>query len=178
MMGRLAKVFSIVGGVLVTFMVVGFLLPGTWSAEVSIEVPANPELVYPLLADLGRWGEWTQWSEVESTISDPPYGSEAVRSWDDAQYGSGSVTITESRATDLVRYRVRIGEQAEVIGTLEVAASPNGSVVTWREEGDFGRNPLMGYVARTMSDSQERQLSESLGTLKDLLAGTVSDGGG
>ena len=176
MMGRLFRVFGIVGGLLVTFMAVGFLLPGTWSAEVSVEVPVSPESIFPLLADLGRWDEWTQWAEVQSTLSEPSSGSGAVRSWDDPQYGSGSVTITESRPPELVRYRVRVGEGTEVIGTLEVEESPNGSVVTWREEGDFGRNPLMGYVARTMSDSQGRQLSENLDRLKNVVGRASGDG--
>ena len=161
-MGRLTKVFGLIGGVLVAFMAVGFLLPGRWSAEVSIDLETGPESVFPLLADLGRWDEWTQWSEVESTLTDPSSGVGAVRSWDDERYGSGSVTIVESRPFELVRYRVRIGEGSEVVGTLSLERSPTGSVVTWREEGDFGRNPLMGYVARTMSNAQGQQLSESL----------------
>ena len=167
MMGRLAKIFGVIGGLLLAFMTVGFWLPGTWSAQASIEVPLSPEAVYPLLVDLGRWDEWTQWGEVESTLSDPSFGSGAVRSWEDDQYGSGSVTITESHPSELVRYRVRIGERAEVVGELKLEASTGGSLVTWREEGDFGRNPLMGYVARSMSDSQGRQLSESLDRLKE-----------
>ena len=171
MMRRLAKVFGIVGGLLVVFMATGFLLPGTWSAEVSVEIDADPEAIYPLLADLGRWSEWTQWAELESTLSDPSSGAGAVRNWDDPQYGSGSVTLIESRPSERVRYRVRIGEGAEVMGILRVERSPSGSVVTWREEGDFGRNPLMGYVARTMSTSQGRQLTESLDKLKDVVGG-------
>jgi len=176
MMGRLTKVFGIIGGLLLAFMAVGFLLPGTWSAEVSIEVVAAPESVYPLLSDLERWDEWTQWGEVESTLSDPSSGAGAMRSWDDELYGSGSVTITESRPFELVRYRVQVGKGAGVIGTLEIEESPNGTVVTWREEGDFGRNPLMGYVARTMSDSQEKQLSDNLDRLKDVVGASSGSG--
>ena len=171
-MRRLTKVFGVIGGLLLAFMAVGFWLPGTWSAEASMEIPFSPEGVYPLLVDLGRWDEWTQWSDVESTLSDPSSGSGAVRSWDDDQYGSGSVTITESRPSELVRYRVRIGGRAEVLGELQVEASTGGSRVTWREEGDFGSNPLMGYVARSMSDSQGAQLSESLGRLKEAVGGS------
>ena len=177
MMKLLAKVFTIIGGLLVTFMTVGFLLPGTWSAEAGIEIMAEPDVVFPLLDDLGRWDEWTRWGGIESTISDPPRGSGAVRSWDDVQYGSGSVTIVESHSPDLVRYRVTIGEKAGVVGTLRLTASRDGSVVTWLEEGDFGRNPLMGYVARTMSKSQGQQLTESLERLKDVVGRISPDGG-
>lgn len=176
MRGRLAKIFGLIAALLLAFMAVGFWLPGTWSAEASIEVPAAPEAVFPLLVDLARWDEWTQWGDVESTLSDQSSGSGAVRSWNDDQYGSGSVTITESRPSELVRYRVRIGEGVEVIGELKLETSAGGSLVTWREEGDFGHNPLMGYVARSMSDSQGRQLSESLGRLKEAVG--ASGGGG
>jgi hypothetical protein len=169
MMKSLAKAFTIIGGLLALFMTVGFLLPGTWSAEATLEVPAEPEAVFPFLDDLGRWDEWTQWAEIASTISDPPSGSGATRNWEDAQYGSGSVTIVESRPSELVRYQVSVGESAGVTGTLRLSASPNGSVVTWIEEGDFGRNPLMGYVARSMTESQGQQLTESLERLKNVV---------
>ncbi len=38
--------------------------------------------------------------------------------------------------------------------------------VTWREEGDLGRNPLMGYVARNMPESQGAQMAEDLEKLR------------
>ena len=176
MMGRLAKIFGFIGVLLVAFMAVGFWLPGTWSAEASIEIPTAPDSVYPVLADLARWDEWTPWGDVESILSDPSKGPGAQRSWDDDLYGAGSVIITDGRPPEFVRYRVRIGERAEIVGELELRASSSGSVVTWREEGDFGRNPLMGYVARTMSDSQGSQLSESLGKLRALWEETGGSG--
>ena len=168
MMGRLAKIFGFIGALLVAFMAVGFWLPGTWSAEASMEIPAAPESIHPFVADLARWDEWTLWGDVESTLSDPSAGPGAVRSWNDDQYGAGSVTITESHPPGLVRYRVEIGENAVIVGELALEASTAGSLVTWREEGDFGRNPLMGYVARGMSDSQSSQLLESLERLRAL----------
>jgi len=174
MMRRLTKIFGAIGGILVAFMAVGFLLPHTWSAEAHLEIPADRDVVFPFLVDLGRWDEWTQWGEVESTLSSPSSGPGAVRSWDDAQYGSGSVTITESRPSALVRYRVTVGEAAEIVGELKLTASAAGSLVTWREEGDFGRNPLMGYVARGMSDSQGRQLTDGLERLKKVVRESAS----
>ena len=48
MMAPLAKVFGGIGTVLVTLMLIGFLLPGTWSAEASIEIEAAPTEVFPV----------------------------------------------------------------------------------------------------------------------------------
>ena len=166
MMAPLAKVFGGIGTVLVTLMVIGFVLPGTWSAEASIRIEAAPTEVFPLLNDLSRWDAWTNWGELDSELSDPSRGVGASRSWEDPNLGSGSVTITGSGPPTFVRYEVEVGGGASVGGELRIEALEGASRVTWREEGDFGRNPLMGYVARGMAKAQGAQLAEGLEKLR------------
>lgn len=162
MMALLAKVFGAIGAVLVTFMVIGLVLPGTWSAEASLQIDASPAEVFPYLNDLSRWDRWTNWGEIDSELSDPSRGVGASRAWDDPNFGSGSVTITDSGSPTFVRYQVEVESGASVIGEIRIEALGEASLVTWREEGDFGRNPLMGYVARGMAKSQGAQLAEGL----------------
>ena len=166
MMAPLAKVFGAIGTVLVTLMVIGFVLPGTWSAEASIEIEAVPTEVFPFLNDLSRWDTWTNWGDIDSELSDPSRGVGASRSWEDANFGSGAVTITGSEGPTVVRYKVEIEGGATVNGELRIEALRGTSRVTWREDGDFGRNPLMGYVARGMAKSQGAQLAEGLEKLR------------
>ena len=166
MMAPLAKIFGGIATVLVAFMLIGLLLPGTWSAESSIQIEAAPADVFPLLNDLGQWDAWTNWGDIESAVSDPSSGVGASRSWDDINFGSGSVTITSSSAPTLVQYEVEVDGSASVTGELRIEAVGGVSLVTWREEGDLGRNPLMGYVARSMPESQGAQLAEGLEKLR------------
>ncbi len=166
MMATLAKVFGGIAAILLTLMLIGLVLPGTWSAEASIQIEAAPTDLFPFLNDLSRWDTWTNWGEVESELSDPSLGVGASRSWDDPNLGSGSVTITGSEAPTFVRYEVKIEGGASVSGELRIEALGGASRVTWREEGDLGRNPLMGYVARGISKSQEAQLAEGLEELR------------
>ena len=166
MMAPLAKVFGAIGAVLVTLMLIGFVLPGTWSAEASIQIEAAPTEVFPFLNDLSRWDTWTNWGDLASQLSDPSVGVGASRRWDDPNFGSGSVTITDSGSPRFVRYEVEIEGGASVAGELRIEASGEASRLTWREEGDFGRNPLMGYVARGMAKSQGAQLAEGLEKLR------------
>ena len=166
MMAPLAKVFGGIATVLVTLMLIGFVLPGTWSAEASIQIEAAPTEVFPLLNDLSRWDTWTNWGDIESELSDPPRSAGASRNWDDPNFGSGSVTITSSVAPTFVRYEVEVEGGASVSGELRIEALEGGSRVTWREAGDLGRNPLMGYVARNMPKSQGVQLAEGLEKLR------------
>ena len=67
-----------------------------------------------------------------------------------------------SGSPTFVRYEVEVEGGAWVTGELRIQALGGVSRVTWREEGDFGRNPLMGYVARGMAKSQGAQLAEGL----------------
>ena len=57
---------------------------------------------------------------------------------------------------------------AAAAGELRIEALEGGSRVTWREEGDLGRNPMMGYVARNMPKSQGVQLVEGLERLRQI----------
>ena len=166
MMAPLAKVFGGIGTVLIILMLIGFVLPGTWSAEASIQIEASPTEVFPFLNDLSRWDTWTNWGDLESEMSDPSVGVGASRSWDDPNFGSGSVTIISSGPPTFVRYEVEIEGGASIGGELNIEALGEASRVTWREGGDFGRNPLMGYVARGMAKSQGAQLTEGLEKLR------------
>ena len=168
MMAPFAKIFGGIAAVLVTLMLIGLALPGAWSAEASIEIEAAPTEVFPYLNDLSRWDTWTNWGDIESELSDPPRSIGASRSWDDPNFGTGSVTITSSAAPTLVRYEVQVEGGASVSGELRIEALGAASRVTWREEGDLGRNPLMGYVARNMPQSQGAQLAEGLEKLRQI----------
>jgi hypothetical protein len=162
MMAPLAKIFGGIGAVLVTLMLIGLVLPGTWTAEASLRIEAAPAEVFPFLNDLSRWDRWTNWGDIDSELSDPSRGVGASRSWDDPDFGSGSVTITDSGSPTFVRYEVEVEGGASVTGELRIESLGAASRVTWREDGDFGRNPLMGYVARGMAKSQGAQLAEGL----------------
>jgi hypothetical protein len=166
MMARLAKVFGTIAAALVTLMLIGFLLPGTWAAEASVEIDASPAEVFPFLNDLSQWAVWTNWGDIESSLSSPSRGVGASRTWNDPNFGSGSVTITGSGPPTFVSYEVEIEGGASVGGELTIEDQGGASRVIWREQGDFGRNPLMGYVARGMARSQGAQLAEGLEKLR------------
>jgi len=169
-----ARAFAVIAAALSASLLIGLWLPSSWLAESSIEIAADPATVFVFLEDLSRWEEWTPWGDIESEVTDPPSGIGAGRVWDDEQLGSGSVTITESRPPGLLRYRVEMGGRERINGELEVVAVAEGSLVTWKEAGDFGWNPLMGYVARGMGESQGKQLAASLIRLKQVSAAVDS----
>jgi hypothetical protein len=157
---------------------VGVALPGTWSAERSTVVGAPPDSVFAWIEAPRRWDRWTPWGGLESTFSGPDRGAGATRSWDDPFMGEGTFTITASERPRRLEYRVEVEDGAMVTRgafTLD-AAGPASTRVTWRESGDFGWNPLMGYAALNMDRIQGTELERGLVRLR-LLAetGTLPD---
>ena len=168
----LAVVFGVLGAAGLSFLAIGVILPGKWEAERSIHIGATAAEVFVRVDSLVMWDEWTIWGDVPSTLEGPGRGTGAVRVWDDPAYGSGRFTIVESLPGRSLRYRVIVeGGAMTILGSFVFAPDDEGTNVTWREEGDFGRNPLLGYVARTMDESQGDELERSLQRLRSLLEG-------
>jgi len=159
-----AGVLALLAG---TFVLVGILLPGTVEVTRRVEIKAPPEAVFPLLDDLEAWMQWMPWGEVASRLDGPEAGTGARRVWDDPELGSGSLTLVESRPPFGVDYEVEVADGAiRFTGTISVEARGAGSLVTWTERADLGWNPLLGWTALTMDESQGRQLRDGLDRLK------------
>jgi hypothetical protein len=160
-----------VAGVLVAFLVVGLILPGDWAAERERLISAPPGAVAPLVTDLARWPEWSAMGQVEGELSDPSSGAGATLSWDDPQWGQGVFTLTAVEE-NAVAYEVRVEDGSlRTRGRLTFTPEGGGTRVVWREEGDFGRNPLLAWFALGMDRLQGTELEKGL----DALAASVGE---
>ena len=160
------KVLSAAIVLLVLALLIGFLLPGRWDVERSAVVAAPPAAVFPWLDDPHRWDQWAPLGEVIATFSGPPRGAGASRRWTHPEVGDGMFTILSTILDREVRYRVEVqGGRMVTEGTLRLSAEGTGTRVTWQEQGDFGRNPLFGYLARSMDRMQGAQMEGSLARL-------------
>ena len=52
-------------------------------------------------------------------------------------------------------------------GSFAIESRGSNSLVTWTERADLGWNPLLGWTALGMEESQGMQLEESLARLKE-----------
>ena len=161
-----ARIFGILSGLFILYLLLGLLLPGTWEARVEKVIHAPPERVFPLLNELEAWSRWSPMPQAGTSTFGPPRGPGAGLRWDDPQYGKGEVTIVSSRENQLLEYRVEVeGGALEIRGRLALEPTGEGTRIFWSEAGDFGWNPLLGYAARSMSSSQAEVMAESLETL-------------
>lgn len=160
------------------FVVVGVLLPGRVEVVRSVEVRAAPEAVFPFLNDLAAWDEWAPWGQVQSRLEGPASGPGARRVWDDPSIGAGSFALTNARPPSRVDYVVEVeGGALRFEGAIAVEAKNTPasgapeivSIVTWTERADLGWNPLLGWTALAMDQSQGQVLQDSLERLKELV---------
>jgi hypothetical protein len=159
------------GALLILFLVIGWLLPQSWEAEASAHIPAPASAVYPLIDSPEGWRQWTPWPESGVERSGPDRGTGATLSWNDPEPGAGSFAIVGGTEPARVDYAVRVDEGAmRTDGTLSLTPEAGGVRVDWREEGDLGWNPLMGYWALSLSRAQSEELAKGLDRLRTLVA--------
>lgn len=171
------KILAALAAFLALLLGVGLALPGTWSAERERVIEAPPDSVFAHLDVLERWDRWSPWPDVEITRSGPSRGKGATMAWDDPFAGAGSFSIEESSAPDRLAYRVEVeGGSMVTRGVFRLSPASGGTRVRWREEGDFGWNPLMGYAALTMHRVQGAELERGLARLAAVVeTGTLPD---
>lgn len=159
---------GILAALMACFLIAGILLPGTVEVTRSLDIEAPPEIIFPLLEAPSAWDSWTPWGEVESRLEGPPAGAGARRVWEDAQMGSGALTIVAATPPSSVAYLVEVEDGAiRFEGSFTVEGRGSTSRVTWSERVDLGWNPLLGWTALGMEESQGLQLEESLARLKE-----------
>ena len=162
------KFFSFLALVFTSLILIGLVLPGTWEVERSLDVPAVPEQVFAYVNEVSLWEAWTDWPDAAPERFGPSSGVGAGRSWSDPEFGDGVFTIVESVTAERVRYRVEVESGSMITeGTIDLDPIEDGTRVTWRETGDFGWNPILGYVARAMDRLQGREMEVGLERLRE-----------
>jgi hypothetical protein len=172
-----AKIFGALSAILILYLLLGLLLPGTWEAEVEVVLEASPSRVFPFLNRTDHWILWNPMPESGSSFIGPEEGVGSGLAWEDPQYGFGEFRILASEQDSVVEYEVQVeGGSLEIRGVVTLTTEGAATALRWTEKGDFGRNPLLGYAARGMAGSQAEAMRSHLATLEALLARPLPGG--
>jgi hypothetical protein len=165
------KIFLIGLGVILLFtVIVGLLLPGEWRAEARVSISAEPAAIHEHVGDLNRWSGWatTGLKEQDPTavITVTGEGVGASMSWTGDRVGQGRIVITEIDPAGGIRYDAAFkGDEINARGRISYESSPEGTIVTWVEEGALP--PVIGgYFGGMVSQSVQEQLQLNLEALK------------
>jgi hypothetical protein len=150
-------------------LAVGLFLPSTWEAETEAVLAAPPEAVYARVDGAEGWLAWTPAPDEGVTRFGPARGAGSGYAWDDPAWGSGRFAISAATPPRVVAYEVEVEGGIRIEGRLELEAVDEGTRVRWSEAGDFGWNPMLGYLSGRMASLQGEQLRQSLEELRALV---------
>ncbi|MBI2060300.1 MAG: SRPBCC family protein [Nitrospirae bacterium] len=156
--------------------VVSFFLPSQWSVERSSVIKAPPEAIFVHLNSFKNWKAWSPWEgkdpQMTMSYEGPEEGVGAATRWDSPKMGKGTMTLTESVPPQKVVYDLDISEgKYRMKGSFTLTPGGEGTTVTWRDEGDVGKNPIGKYFALLMPRMIAKDFDEGLANLKKLLEG-------
>ncbi|HUN91270.1 MAG TPA: SRPBCC family protein [Burkholderiaceae bacterium] len=155
---------------------VGFLLPGSYRIERSVEITAPATRVYPLIADPREWKRWSAWNRRDPAMlidySGPASGAGAAWSWRSRSEGNGRMEFTEAVADQRVAYALSFADDSmRSHGSLTLDAQGNRVRVAWTNEGDLGRNPAARWFGLFMDRIVGPDFEAGLRNLKSIVEG-------
>ncbi len=153
-------------------LLVGLFLPRTFHVERSIDVQAGAEAIYPDLAGLRRWPEWTVWNKdmdpgLELTYGSPDTGEGAEYSWRGPKLGNGQLKLLKANPTNGIAYALSFDNGSMVSeGAITLEKVAGVVRVTWSNHGDLGKNPVNRYFGMMMDRMVGPDFEKGLQRLK------------
>lgn len=139
----LKKILIGLAAVIAVFVVVVALQPAHFTYTRSATIAAAPSAIFPHVNDVKKWEAWSPWAKLDPNMKmsykGPSAGVGAVSAWaGNSDVGEGSMTVTESRANELVRFRLDFVKPMAGTSTAEFTFKPqgNGTVVAWSMSGE------------------------------------------
>jgi uncharacterized protein YndB with AHSA1/START domain len=124
------------------FVVVVASRPGDFKVARSLAINAPAETVFAQVNTLRQWEAWNPWGKLDPnakmTYDGPPSGVGASYTWTgNAQVGAGRSTIIESKAAELVRFRLEFLKPMKAVNQAEFTFKTAGAqtAVTWTMTG-------------------------------------------
>ncbi len=134
----------------ILLLLISLFLPSQYRVERTVVIKAPPEAIYPWLAQLKQWPEWTVWNTTMDptltyTFSGPAEGAGAEMAWT-SKSGPGALKLTAADAKTGVQYEMNFDHGKFLSkGGVTLAATEGGTRAMFFNEGAFGFNPIARY---------------------------------
>lgn len=139
------KILIALAATLVGFAVFVATRPADFRITRSAKISAPADVIFTHVNELKKWPAWSPWAKMDPqmkvTYSGPEAGVGASYSWvGNNDVGEGSMTITESKPAELVRFNLRFLKPMEATNVTDFTFTPAGdqTLVTWSMTGTNG----------------------------------------
>ena len=132
------KILLVLAVIILVFVAVVWTRPDEFRVERSITISAQPEAVFPHVNNLHNWKAWSPWAKLDpnakETFQGPAEGKDAHFAWaGNHEVGEGSMTVTESRPNESIRFRLDFVKPFRGTNTAEFMFRSEGekTLVIW-----------------------------------------------
>ncbi len=153
-------------------VLIGFLLPSTYAVERSVTIKAQPQAIHAYVGDLRKWPDWTAWNltkfpDMKYSYEGDPTAVGGAQVWSGESSGNGRLSITSTDAATGLDFLLDF-EQGKYVSTGTIDYTPVGAetVVTWRNTGDLGMNPLSRWMGLAFDSMMGPDFEQGLDKLK------------
>jgi hypothetical protein len=176
----LKKILIAVAIIAVVFVIVVALQPADFRIVRSANMAAPAPAVFAQVNDFHNWEAWSPWAKLDpaakSTFEGPPAGTGAIFRWaGNSEVGEGSMTITDSRPSELIRIKLEFLRPFAATNTAEFAFKPEGNqtVVTWSMEGQNNFIAKAFCLFMNMDKMVGDQFEKGLASMKSVVEGAA-----
>jgi hypothetical protein len=138
----LRKILLGLAAIIPVFVVVVALQPSEFRITRSANIAAPAPDVFAQVNDFHKWEAWSPWAKLDpaakAVFEGPPAGKGAVFRWaGNSEVGEGSMTLTESRPSELIRIKLEFVKPMAGTSIAEFTFKPQGdrTEVTWAMSG-------------------------------------------
>ena len=159
--------------IIVVFIIIVAMQPSSYRVMRSLAIAAPPDALFPHMNDLKKWEVWNPWGKADPnmklTYGGPASGVGANYSWaGNNEVGEGRATITESRPSESVKYKMEFFKPMSATSEMEFAFKPQGNqtevTVTVTGEKNFMAKALCLFMS--MDKMIGRKFEKALADLK------------
>ncbi|MGF1565274.1 MAG: SRPBCC family protein [Flavobacteriales bacterium] len=172
---KFVKVILLLAILLVgVWIVLCFVGPAAIRTERSVQINAQPEVVFGLVNDLQVWEAWSPWqgkdSTMVTTLTNPSIGMGATMSWTSRGMGNGSMQITQSQPFAYIATTLVFSDfDGESYANFTFKKEGEGTEVTWNMDGSEIPFLVRGFLALMDPISEiNKDYDEGLAALKTL----------
>jgi hypothetical protein len=129
--------------IIAIFCVVVAMQPARYTVERSATINAPAPVVFAQVNDFHKWQAWSPWEKLDPNMkkefSGAAAGNGAVYSWaGNNDVGEGKMTITDSRASDLIKIKLEFIKPFAATSTTDFVFTPQGNQtnVKWTMSGE------------------------------------------
>ena len=174
----LKKILSALAVIVIVFTIIVALQPSQFRVTRLATLTAPAPAVFAQVNDFHKWEAWSPWAKLDpaakNSFEGPSAGIGAVFKWSgNNEVGEGSMTITESRPSELIRIKLDFTKPFEATNTTEFTFKPEGNqtTVTWSM---FGTNNFIAKafcLFMSMDKMVGGQFEKGLAQMKSVVEG-------